>query len=135
MVAEFLHDYIQLNPRTSSHSRSFCHLHMTKDYYNYYFFPLARYKIQETLFSVDCQIYNRITLAIGYFVDKHDLKYSVSIHDINKHHSYLGDITARTYKNKLLRLFDFVGTGKLKRSYFTVYLEEIGDEIRKGWAE
>ena len=32
------------------------------------------YKIQETLFRVDFQIYNRITLAISYFVDKHDLK-------------------------------------------------------------
>ena len=31
----------------------------------------TRYKIQETLFKVDYQIYNRITLAIGYFVDKH----------------------------------------------------------------
>ena len=28
------------------------------------------YKIQETLFNVDFQMYNRITLAVGYFVDK-----------------------------------------------------------------
>ena len=32
------------------------------------------YKIQETLFNVDFQMYNRITLAVGYFVDKHDMK-------------------------------------------------------------
>ena len=31
-------------------------------------------RLQETLFKVDFQIYNTITLAIGYFVDKHKLK-------------------------------------------------------------
>ena len=66
-------------------------------------FRITRYKIQETLFRVDFQIYNRITFAISYFVDKHDLKYCTSIHDIYKDHSYLGDISACTYKNKLLR--------------------------------
>ena len=30
-----------------------------------------QYKIQETLFRVDIQIYNSVTLALGYFVDKH----------------------------------------------------------------
>ena len=34
----------------------------------------TRYKIQETLFRVNFQIYIRITFAITYFVDKHDLK-------------------------------------------------------------
>ena len=32
---------------------------------------MVRYKIQETLFKVDMQIYNSVTLALGYFVDKH----------------------------------------------------------------
>ena len=43
MVAVSLSDYIQPNPRTSrrGHSRSFCQLHTEKDYYKYYFFPLA----------------------------------------------------------------------------------------------
>ena len=33
----------------------------------------TRYKIQETLFRVDFQIYNNITLAMSYFVDKHEI--------------------------------------------------------------
>ena len=34
----------------------------------------TRYKIQETLFNVDFQEYNLITLAMSYFVDKHGMK-------------------------------------------------------------
>ena len=34
----------------------------------------TRYKIQETLFNVDFQEYNLITIAMSYFVDKHDMK-------------------------------------------------------------
>ena len=40
---------------------------------------LTRYKIQETLFRVDIQIYNSVTLAMGYFVDKHS-KNSVHVY-------------------------------------------------------
>ena len=45
MVAVPLPDYIQPNPRISrrGHSRSFCQLQTTKDYYKYSFFPLAIY--------------------------------------------------------------------------------------------
>ena len=39
----------------------------------------TRYKIQETLFRVDIQIYNSVTLAMGYFVDKHS-KNSVHVY-------------------------------------------------------
>ena len=35
------------------------------------------HKIQGTLFEVDFQIYNRVTLAIGYFVDKHIAKFII----------------------------------------------------------
>ena len=35
-------------------------------------FPSKVFKIQESLFNVDFQMYNIITLAMGYFVDKHD---------------------------------------------------------------
>ena len=43
MVAVPLPDYIQENPRISrrGHSRSFCQLQTTKDYYKYAFFSLA----------------------------------------------------------------------------------------------
>ena len=43
MVAVPLPDYIQPNPRISrrGHSRSFCKLQTTKDYYKYSFFPLV----------------------------------------------------------------------------------------------
>ena len=34
----------------------------------------GQFKIQETLFNVDFQMYNIITLAMGYFVDKYDMK-------------------------------------------------------------
>ena len=44
----------------------------------------ARYKIQETLFNVDFQEYNLITLAMSYFVDKHDMKNCTSIHILTK---------------------------------------------------
>ena len=37
------------------------------------------YKIQETLFRVDIQINNSVTLAMGYFVDKHS-KNSVHVY-------------------------------------------------------
>ena len=40
---------------------------------------VTRYKIQETLFRVDIQIYNSVTLAMGYFVDKHS-KNSVHVY-------------------------------------------------------
>ena len=39
----------------------------------------TRYKIQETLFRVDIQIYTSVTLAMGYFVDKHS-KNSVHVY-------------------------------------------------------
>ena len=45
-----------------------------------------RYKIQETLFNVDFQMYNRITLAEGHFVDKHDMKKTVHLKHFNKNH-------------------------------------------------
>ena len=43
MVAVPLPDYIQPNPRISrrGHSRPFCQLQTTEDYYKYSFFPLA----------------------------------------------------------------------------------------------
>ena len=44
----------------------------------------TRYKIQETLFNVDFQEYNLITLAMSYFVDKHDMKNCTSIHILTK---------------------------------------------------
>ena len=44
------------------------------------------YKIQETLFNVDFQIYNRKTLAVGYFVDKHDMKRLYMLKHLNKNH-------------------------------------------------
>ena len=34
----------------------------------------SRFKIQETLFKVDIFVYNIITLAMSYFVDKQDKK-------------------------------------------------------------
>ena len=40
-------------------------------------------KIQETFFNVDFQMYNIIRLAMGYFVDKHDMQiwcYQADIH-------------------------------------------------------
>ena len=36
----------------------------------------SRFKIQETLFKVDIFVYNIITLAMNYFVDKQDIKKS-----------------------------------------------------------
>ena len=34
----------------------------------------TRYKLQETLLYVNFQMYNRITLAVCHFVDKHNMK-------------------------------------------------------------
>ena len=71
----------------------------------------ADYKItrlQETLFKVDFQIYNRITLAIGYFVDKHKFKTvhvymvitSITVtHPVNK--VYMGGVNLRLSVNCL----------------------------------
>ena len=49
-----------------------------------YTVQITRYKIQETLFNVDFQEYNLITLAMSYFVDKHDMKNCTSIHILTK---------------------------------------------------
>ena len=42
------------------------------------------FKIQETLFEVDISVYNIITLAKGYFVDKHDMKNCTCIQILTK---------------------------------------------------
>ena len=47
---------------------------------------LFRYKIQETLFRVDFQIYNNITLAMSYFVDKHEILRLYKYTNYNKYH-------------------------------------------------
>ena len=50
----------------------------------------TRYKIQETLFRVDFQIYNNITLAMSYFVDKHEILRLYKYTNYNKYHSLRG---------------------------------------------
>ena len=39
-----------------------------------FYIMTSRFKIQETLFKVDIFVYNIITLAMSYFVDKQDKK-------------------------------------------------------------
>ena len=62
-------------------------------------------KMQETLFRVNFQIYNNITLAMGYFVDKHEILRLYKYTNYNKYHSLRGKYhimhtTYRVDKNK-----------------------------------
>ena len=50
----------------------------------------TRCKTQETLFRFDFQIYNNITLAMSYFVDKHEILRLYKYTNYNKYHSLRG---------------------------------------------
>ena len=50
----------------------------------------TKYKIQETLFRVQFQIYNNITLAMSYFVDKYEILRLYKYTTYNKYHSLRG---------------------------------------------
>ena len=60
-------------------------------------------KIQDTLLNADFQEYNIITLAMGYFVDKHDMKKLYMYTHINKNHR-LRKLYHRPESIKSLRL-------------------------------